>query len=164
MKQDLALNLMKCEKIFDEQYTEIKRLREELQTKEHQLQSLQQEALATQKRLHEEVERLQKEKEKLIMSCKAEKEEASRQRRHVSALEKELKVWFIYCIPISTIKCNYQCLRIFYYSIPQSMNIYIYIYIYTMNIVSSIKLQENLIMWHFLIAYLAYMTQTMLDY
>ena len=92
MKQDLAQNLMKCEKIFDGQYTEIKRLREELQTKEHQLQSLQQEALATQKRLHEEVERLQKEKEKLIMSCKAEKEEASQQRRHISALEKELKV------------------------------------------------------------------------
>lgn len=139
---------MKCEKIFDEQYTEIKRLREELQTKEHQLQSLQQEALATQKRLHEEVEHLQKEKEKLIMSCEAEKEEASRQRRHVSALEKELKVWCIYGIPIATIKCNYQCLRIFYYS-----PIYEYIYIYTMNIVSSIKLQENLIMWHFLIAY-----------
>ena len=148
MKQDLAQNLMKCEKIFDEQYTEIKRLREELQTKEHQLQSLQQEALATQKRLHEEVECLQKEKEKLIMSCEAEKEEASRQRRHVSALEKELKVWCIYGIPIATIKCNYQCLQIFYYS-----PVYECIYIYTMNIVSSIKLQENLIMWHFLIAY-----------
>ena len=109
MKQDLAQNLKKCqflEKIFDKRNTEIKRLWEELQTKEQQLQSLQQEALAMQKRLHEEVEQLQKE-------CKAEKEEASRQRRHVYALEKELKVWYIYGIPIATIKYNYQCVRIF---------------------------------------------------
>lgn len=42
--------------------------------------------------MHEEVEHLQKEKEELMMSCKAEKEEASQQRRHVSALQKELKV------------------------------------------------------------------------
>ena len=86
---------------------EIKRLREELQTKEHQLQSLQQEALAMQKMLHEEVEHLQKE-------WKAEKEEASWQRRHVYALEKELKVWCIYGIkiPVATINCNW----IFHYS------------------------------------------------
>ena len=99
MKQDLAQNLKKyqfLEKIFDEQNAEIKRLREELQTKEHQLQSLQQEALAMQKMLHEEVEHLQKE-------CKAEREEASRQRRHVYALEKELKVWCIYGIATN---CN----------------------------------------------------------
>ena len=126
MKQNLAQNLKKCqflEKIFDEQNAEIERLREELQTKEHQLQSLQQEALAMQKRLHEDVERLQKEKEKLIMSCEAEKEEASRQRRHVSALEKELKVMVrcIYGIPTATIinACGF-----FYYS-----PVYEYIYI-----------------------------------
>ena len=92
MKQDLVQNINFLEKIFDEQNTEIKKLREELQKQEHQLQSVQQEAQAMQKRLHEEVEYLQKEKEKLIMSCKAEKEEASQQRRHVSALQKELEV------------------------------------------------------------------------
>ena len=87
MKRDFVQNINSLEKMFDEQNTEIKKLQEELQIKEHQLQSVQQEAQA----MHEEVEHLQKEKEEL-MSCKAEKEEASQQRRHVSALQKELKV------------------------------------------------------------------------
>jgi len=88
MKQDFVQNINFLEKMFDEQNTEIKKLQEELQKKEHQLQSVQQEAQA----MHEEVEHLQKEKEELMMSCKAEKEEASQQRRHVSALQKELEV------------------------------------------------------------------------
>ena len=87
MKQDFVQSINFLEKMFDEQNTEIKKL-QELQKKEHQLQSVRQEAQA----MYEEVEHLQKEKEKLMTSCKAEKEEASQQRRHVSALQKELKV------------------------------------------------------------------------
>lgn len=100
MKQDLVQNINFLEKIFDEQNTEIKKLQEELQKKKHQLQSVQQEAQAIQKMLHDKVEYLQKEKDKLMMSCKAEKEEALQQRRHVSALLKELEVWYA--------NCNYQ--------------------------------------------------------
>lgn len=42
MKQDLVQNINFLEKIFDEQNAAIKKLREELQKQEHQLQSVQQ--------------------------------------------------------------------------------------------------------------------------
>ena len=103
--KDVAHSVEKCQllqEILTEKKKEIKKLEVELQKKEHQLQSVQQEAKLMKDKLsklqaeldekHEEVITLQKEKKKLTKLSNAEKEEMKKLVQIISSDRDELKV------------------------------------------------------------------------
>ena len=101
IKCDLAQSIRECA-ACDVRNIEIKRLYKELQKKEHQFQSAQQEAQVVQEKFsksqaeleekYKEVYYLRQEKEELATSWYAEREEA---RKFILALQVKLEVWYM---------------------------------------------------------------------